>query len=547
MKLLLISSLEKHLPGTQKSPAPLAGLQALWGETVSFQILCRFDPEEADRLYILPQITCPGCRVQVFRQEVVPCTFPCAPNASGAYLTRKPALMPDPLPPWNGEPLRLRADRDRLLWVDVQVPAGAADTAVEVVLLDRSGRTLARQTLPLQVVPVELAEQTTRHSQWFYADCLCQRYGCGMFTEEFYRIAAAYWRCAAGHGVDTLLTPVLTPSLDVEPGGRRMRGQLVRVERRGDDYGFDFTELERWVRTARNCGIGWFEIAPFFTQWGAKHPVTVYAEPDGTPLFGWQNPADDPEYGRFLAALLPRLMDCFAALGVQDRVFFHISDEPSRENLEAYRHARAKIEPWVGGSPILDALSDPAFAREGLVTVPVVAEDYLAPFLRRRTGPLWAYSCCCQDKKVPNVFLSMPLTRARILGALLYKERLDGYLRWGYNFWFSQFSLRPIDPWQNTDADGGFPSGDAFLVYPGPEGEPVPSLRLKTLRDAWQDLRALQALEQRAGRAAALDCVRQHLGPVSFTRYPADPARYQAFRQAVNDRLLQTTGRQEQV
>ena len=75
----------------------------------------------------------------------------------------------------------------------------------------------------------------------------------------------------------------------------------------------------------------------------------------------------------------------------------------------------------------------------------------------------------------------------------------------------------------------------------------MPSLRLKTLRDAWQDLRALQALEQRAGRAAALDCIRQHLGPVSFTRYPADPARYQAFRQAVNDRLLQTTGKQEQV
>ena len=47
MKLLFISPLEKHLPGTQKSPTPLAGLQALWGETVSFQILCRFDPEEA--------------------------------------------------------------------------------------------------------------------------------------------------------------------------------------------------------------------------------------------------------------------------------------------------------------------------------------------------------------------------------------------------------------------------------------------------------------------------------------------------------------------
>lgn len=547
MKLLLLSPLEKLLPGKEKTPLPLTELQALWGETVSFQIACRFSPEEAERLYVLPRVQCPGCRVQIFRQEVVPCTFSCAANASGAYLTRKPALVPDPLPPWDGGPLRLRADRDRLLWVDVQVPTGTADTQVEVEMLDREGRTLARQTMPLRVVPAELPPQTTRHSQWFYADCLCQRYGCGMFSEEFYRIAAAYWRCAAEHGVDTLLTPVLTPSLDVEPGGQRMRGQLVRVERRADGYSFDFTELERWVRTARACGLGWFEVAPFFTQWGAKHPVTVYGEPDGAPLFGWDTPADDPEYSRFLAALLPRLMDCFAALGVRDRVFFHISDEPSGENLEAYRRARAKIEPYVGQSPILDALSDPAFAREGLVTVPVAAEDHLTPFLSGRAGPLWTYSCCCQDKKVPNVFLSMPLTRARVLGALLYKERLDGYLRWGYNFWFRQFSLGEIDPWQTTDADGGFPSGDAFLVYPGPEGEPVPSLRLKTLRDAWQDLRALQALETYAGRDAALDCIRRHLGPVRFDRYPADPARYQAFRQAVNDRLRQITGKQERI
>ena len=44
-------------------------------------------------------------------------------------------------------------------------------------------------------------------------------------------------------------------------------------------------------------------------------------------------------------------------------------------------------------------------------------------------------------------------------------------------------------------ADYAFPSGDPFLVYPGPDGAPLSSVRAEVPDDALLDLRALRLLE----------------------------------------------------
>ena len=64
------------------------------------------------------------------------------------------------------------------------------------------------------------------------------------------------------------------------------------------------------------------------------------------------------------------------------------------------------------------------------------------------------------------------------------RYQLDGFLHWGYNFYHSQFSTRSIDPYLCTDADGAFPSGDPFLVYPGRDGIPEESQRMMLIDEA---------------------------------------------------------------
>ncbi|BAS13252.1 conserved hypothetical protein [Arthrobacter sp. Hiyo8] len=51
---------------------------------------------------------------------------------------------------------------------------------------------------------------------------------------------------------------------------------------------------------------------------------------------------------------------------------------------------------------------------------------------------------------------------------------------------------------------GAFPGGDAFLVYPGPDGVPWESIRYKVFAQAMWDHRALSLLAKLAGREEVL-------------------------------------------
>ncbi len=534
------SSLEKIDSFSVLHAPTLTGLEGLWGETVSFQISATFDPTYYDDYYSVLSVTCPEYTTKVFAVEQAPCNFPCRPDATGAYLVRTPSLIPDILEPYNAEPVRLNSGIYQVFWVDVHIPHGAKSADILVEFRDRKGQLQGQDTLSLHVVPMALPKQKVRHTEWFYSDCLCQRYGCRMFSEEFFQIAGNYIRCAAEHGVDTLLTPVFTPSLDIEPSCRRMPGQLVTITRAEQGWNYDFTLFRRWVLMAQECGIEYFEIAPFFTQWGAKCAAEIYEQtPQGLKtILGWDTPATSKAYADFLADFLPALIAQLKGLGIKEKTYFHVSDEPSLEQLENYRAAREMIVPYLDGCPVIDALSSHEFYQQNLVSIPVVAEDFLEPFLKEeKTGEIWTYSCCCQDKLVPNFFISMPSIRGRILGVLLYKENLDGFLRWGYNFWNSQFSKKAIDPYRVTDAGLGFPSGDAFLVYPGENGTPVSSIRLKVMRDAFQDYSALEILEQKFGREKVLEWITDQLGELSFTQYPVDNDVFLGFRQELYNLL----------
>ena len=64
----------------------------------------------------------------------------------------------------------------------------------------------------------------------------------------------------------------------------------------------------------------------------------------------------------------------------------------------------------------------------------------------------------------------MPSVNNRIIGTQFYKYGIEGFLHWGYNFYFSQLSRHAVNPFLVTDGDYMVPSGDAFSVYPAPDG-----------------------------------------------------------------------------
>ncbi len=375
----------------------------------------------------------------------------------------------------------------------------------------------------LNIIDKELPKQELLYTNWFHNDCLCTYYKVEIFSDEYWRIVENYIRNAAEHGVNMLLTPVFTPPLDTAVGGERPTVQLVKVIKENNTYSFDFTNFRKYVKLCLECGIEAFEISHFFTQWGAKHAPKIIATVNGKEkrIFGWETKASGKPYRTFLEAFAPAFKKEVEDLGIKDKCWLHVSDEPSKEQISEYKKAANILRELFADFNMLDALSDIKYYKNGLIKTPICGED-VADIFRAEVKDFWTYYCCTQIYDfLPNRMFAQPSLRNRVLGVLLYKYDAKGFLQWGHNFWYSQYSKRPINPFKITDAGGSFPSGDSFMVYPGKDGTPLNSLRHLVLFDAFQDLRALKLLESLTSREYVLNFIEQGLDvPLSFRTYP---------------------------
>ena len=212
---------------------------------------------------------------------------------------------------------------------------------IKVVFESESGERIGEETFELEVIPALLPEQELICTHWFHSDCLATQYEVDVFSEKHWQLIDQYVNTAAEHGMNMLLTPLFTPPLDTEVGGERPTVQLVEVEKTGDSYSFGFDKLLQWVELASNRGIKYFEFSHLFTQWGAAHAPKIIANENGESkkIFGWETDAHGENYKSFLSQFLPSLIEFVKKHQLDDKVYFHVSDEPNKSTLDSYKKA----------------------------------------------------------------------------------------------------------------------------------------------------------------------------------------------------------------
>ena len=530
LEMRLLSSLEKVFLDEAPQETPLC-LIVLQGETTAFQLAFR-DAEAAWQEVSVQAES--AARVRVRRVEHVPVRMANYPDGDDDTLCGgAPGLYPDLLAEVKPHALKLSPSWTTL-WVDVSAEA-AGTYPVTLRLTDKDGL-LAERTVEVEVLPAELPPQRLLLTRWFHCDGLARYYGVEVFSEAHWAIIERHLRSAAKHGVNMVLTPIHTPPLDTAIGHERLTTQLVEVTCEGGEYRFGMDKLRRWIRLAKDCGIAHFEMAHLYTQWGAHHAPKIMATVDGElrRIFGWDTPAVCEEYRSFLAAYIPAVRRVLEEEGVAENTRWHISDEPSERNMEAYLAARRQVDDLLDGCVIMDALSNFDFYQRGIVAHPVVATDHAQAFIDADTPDLWVYCCCAQYKKVANMFIAMPSSRSRILGFQLFRHRAAGFLHWAWNFYNCMGSHYPVDPCQTTDADCGVPAGDPFQVYPGEGGEVVESLRLMVFDHVLNDLRACEKLAEKKGRAYVDALLDEAFGGHLSFETTADAKTLLALRERIN-------------
>lgn len=542
MKTVLLSSLAKVFPECEPNYSEITKLSVLKNEGFSFQIAFMTEVEAEQNVKISVRGAFEG-GTEAYLVKSIPAGKTSYDDSDVYYLNKKRKSYPDLLSPIeNNEVLSLR-DTWSSVWVKV-FPKSVTKAGINKINVTlKAGKSEMKKTLTVEVIDALLPEQTLLHTNWFHNDCLCTWYKVKPFTPLYWDIAENYIRNAVNHGVNMILTPIFTPPLDTEIGGERPTIQLVDVVRTDKDtYSFDFLNFRRYIKLCLDCGVKAFEISHLFTQWGALAAPKIVASVDGEEktIFGWDTKAGGKAYVTFLTAFAGEFNKEVESLGIKDKCWLHVSDEPSLHQIGSYRRAAKILKELFPGYHTFDALSDFDFYKKGLIKTPVPNVNEADVFYGK-VEDFWTYYCCGQHKDfVPNRFFAMPSLRNRILGFLLYCYKAKGFLQWGYNFWYSQYSKSEINPFKVTDAGGAFPSGDAFVVYPGEDRKPLNSLRFEVFAEGLQDLRALQLLESLSTRRYAKEVLLRDLDvPLSMNEYPHSTKWFFNKREEINDEIKQ--------
>ncbi len=512
----------KLLPETMPAALEAASeCSFLRNEAFSLQLALRYSGN--DFLPVSVSIDC-ALPVTVYKQGYVPVADTCVCRLGEERCEKKESgLFPDPLYKKSSSPklrndvcswspqgifseqdddetLNLSATATKALLLCVNedktpLAAGKYPLTVKVTSLS-DGSVIAEETAKLTVVDALLpsdAEVKLYYTDWFHVDCLCDTYGIEPYSEEFYRIFRSMIKNAVKHSMNTLLLPAFTPPLDTLIGRERMNVQLVDVMRDGG-WRFGFERMRRYIREAKACGIRYFEHCHLFTQWGAEHAPAIYM--DGKRIFGWDTDILGDGYADFLKAYIPAFLAFAKEEGIEERLVFHVSDEPGADREASYRRAADSVRELLKGHVVADALSDYLYCEKGLVETPIVEFGSSGDFIGR-CPHFWLY-----HTGVPRTIPAIPAV-TRAIGVQMYMADAEGFLHWGLNYYYDRLSVGRFDPVSQPDGYKGIP-GVSYLCYPGRDGSVIPCIRQKHMDEAMNDFRALRLLEKKQGREKTL-------------------------------------------
>jgi hypothetical protein len=196
--------------------------------------------------------------------------------------------------------------------------------------------------------------------------------------------------------------------------------------------------------------------------------------------------------------------------GLPREVHVYGYDEPNPSHYPFLVDAYRRIREAAPGYPIMQTIGDPnPRALAGLVDIwcpltPALTSD----FYRERLAAgdrLWGYTCCSPKPPYANFFIDQPALDHRLLFWQLRQAGATGFLYWCVCYWDGlpnaasgqpcfpdvPIHLRDLGTY-NSYKD----NGDGFLVYPGRDRKPWPSIRLESIRDGIEDYEYLALLSR---------------------------------------------------
>ena len=150
----------------------------------------------------------------------------------------------------------------------------------------------------------------------------------------------------------------------------------------------------------------------------------------------------------------------------------------------------------------------------------------------------WAYLMAGDPDQYPQFNMHSPLMESRTVFWQCWNEDLDGLLYWGVNIWAgtslnnAHSSIKndtpisdtagPMVKWLINNNVSERLNGDGRLSYPGPNGRPIPSIRLMNIRDGLEDYEYIKQCEERLGVEKTRKLIREVTSDIDVFTHDAE-------------------------
>lgn len=273
--------------------------------------------------------------------------------------------------------------------------------------------------------------------------------------------------------------------------------------------------LIRDVQIWQEAGARWFNIV---------HVPSVGSLKAGDPYPGEAR----KKYLDLLAAYVPKLEKA----GLLGMAYIYGFDEINANQFAAVKDIFGEIKKRYPTIPLMTTAYDHSYGRDtGLdafvdIWVPLTPKfGETGPAIaaaRQRGRKVWWYVCCGPHHPFANWFVEYTAAEHRLLmGFMPHRFGSQGFLHYSMNLWLSNRDVTGPDgktkrqqnapfaevlhrgPLTNSDGKSWTEyNGDGLIFYPGPD-RPVPTIRMKCIRDGLEDYEYLWLLKTAVADAKA--------------------------------------------
>ncbi len=254
-----------------------------------------------------------------------------------------------------------------------------------------------------------------------------------------------------------------------------------------------------------------------------------------------------------------RIYDKAKSLGILDKAFFYGNDELNPKDFPRIRRSADLIHKEFPGVPLFTTARDVDFGigTNSLENVEMFCPltgryDFKRAEKARAAGrKIWWYVCDGPTWNCANLHIeNKPIDARSLVGAQSVFHKADGFLYWQMSKWLSPHTIgnSPFTDWVAASCFGF--NGEGCLTGVGPDGIPLPTVRLENFRDGLEDYSYVKILKDRiathgkedawARRARELVAVPPSLVK-SLSCFSDDPSELYSWRNEMADLIESAT------